>query len=140
MNSRADISPSEGRRAADDCASPPGRVEAARDALPPASTVEEVSETFGLLGDPARLRLLVALLDGEMCVHDLAATCGQSESGVSHALRLLRARRVVVARRSGRRAYYRLADAHVRMLLDLALTHHDHAVPLSAGPSLVESP
>lgn len=109
-----------------------GRVNAVRAGLPDAAVVEELGATFGLLSDPSRLRLLVALLDGEMCVCDLAAACGQSESGVSHALRLLRAHRVVAVRRSGRRAFYRLADAHVRMLLDLALTHHAHATPLGA--------
>ncbi len=82
---------------------------------------------FGLLSDPGRLRLLITLLEGgEVCVHDLAAVTGQSESGVSHALRLLRAHRVVVVRRSGRLAFYRLADGHVRMLLDLAFTHTQH--------------
>ena len=67
------------------------------------------------------------LLAGELCVCDLAAACGQSESSVSHALRLLQAHRVVAVRREGRRAFYRLDDAHVRMLLDLALVHIDHA-------------
>lgn len=108
------------------------RVNGVRAALPDPAVIEELGATFGLLSDPSRLRLLVALLDGEMCVCDLAAACGQSESGVSHALRLLRAHRVVAVRRSGRRAFYRLADAHVRMLLDLALTHHAHATPLGA--------
>ena len=124
-------------RVFDGCAvrtSDPDRVIAVRQGMPSAETVQELGDTFGLLADPARLRLLVALLDGEMCVCDLAAACGQSESGVSHALRLLRAHRVVTARRSGRRAYYRLADAHVRMLLDLALTHHEHSVPVTTVP------
>lgn len=115
--------------------SDPDRVVAVQQSMPPAQTVEELSDTFGLLADAGRLRLLVALLDGEMCVCDLAEACGQSESGVSHALRLLRAHRVVTARRSGRRAYYRLADAHVRMLLDLALTHHAHALPVTTVPA-----
>ncbi|MEI4278642.1 metalloregulator ArsR/SmtB family transcription factor [Klenkia terrae] len=105
-------------------------MEAVRADLPDAEAVEELGATFGLLADASRLRLLIALLDGEMCVCDLADACGQSESGVSHALRLLRAHRVVAVRRSGRRAFYRLADAHVRMLLDLALAHHAHATPL----------
>jgi DNA-binding transcriptional ArsR family regulator len=97
-------------------------------ALPPESTVEELASVFGLLGDPGRVRLLVTLLEGgEVCVHDLAAVTGQSESGVSHALRLLRAHRVVVVRRSGRSAFYRLADGHVGLLLDVALTHLGHA-------------
>lgn len=107
------------------------RVDAVRLQLPDPEIVDQLAETFGLLSDPNRLRLLTALLHGEMCVCDLAAACRQSESGVSHALRLLRAHRVVVARRSGRRAYYRLADAHVRMLVDLALSHSEHAVPLT---------
>lgn len=108
------------------------RVTAVRNGLPEPEVFEDLGATFGLLADPGRLRLLMALLDGEMCVCDLSMACGQSESGVSHALRLLRAHRVVAVRRSGRRAFYRLADAHVRMLLDLALTHHEHATPLGA--------
>jgi DNA-binding transcriptional ArsR family regulator len=80
------------------------------------------------------LRVLVAMLEGgEMCVCDLAAVAHASESAVSHHLRLLRAHRVVHVRRAGRMAYYRLADAHVRMLLDVALTHIGHA-PAVAHP------
>lgn len=104
------------------------RVAALTRALPPESTVEDLASVFGLLGDPGRVRLLITLLEGgEVCVHDLAAVTGQSESGVSHALRLLRAHRVVVVRRSGRLALYRLADGHVQILLDIALTHLGHA-------------
>lgn len=90
----------------------------------------ELADVFGLLSDPGRLRILTALLEGEMCVCDLAASTALSESAVSHAMRLLRAHRVVRVRRSGRMAYYRLDDAHVRMLLDLALTHTRHANPV----------
>ncbi len=67
----------------------------------------DTADIFDLLSDPNRLRLLVAMLDRELCVCDLAAVCAMSESAASHALRLLRAHRVVTARRSGRRAFYR---------------------------------
>ena len=110
-----------------------GRVAVISAAMPPAAQVAELADVFGLLADPGRLRVLVALLDGETCVSDLAAVAHASESAVSHHLRLLRAHRVVEVRRSGRMAYYRLADAHVRMLLDLALTHIGHA-PVAAHP------
>ncbi|NNG19979.1 helix-turn-helix transcriptional regulator [Naumannella sp. ID2617S] len=90
-----------------------------------ASAVVDAAEVFALLGDVNRLRLLLELLPGERCVGDLALATGQSESAVSHALRLLRAHRVVAARREGRRAYYRLQDAHVRVLLETALAHTD---------------
>jgi|SRR5579875_2631665 len=109
------------------------RVAGVRASMPAGEQVEELADVFGLLADPGRLRVLAALLGGEMCVCDLAAVAGTSESATSHHLRLLRAHRVVQVRRSGRMAYYRLADAHVRMLLDLALAHIGHA-PAAAHP------
>ncbi|MFC4534694.1 ArsR/SmtB family transcription factor [Sphaerisporangium dianthi] len=103
------------------------RVASVRQALPSEDTVQDLAQMFGLLADPGRLRMMAALLEGgEMCVCDLAAATGQSMSGASHALRLLRMRRVVKVRRSGRMAYYQLADSHVRMLFDLAITHARH--------------
>jgi DNA-binding transcriptional ArsR family regulator len=107
----------------------PDRVHAVRDSMPTPTTIDSLADVFGLLSDPSRVRLMAALLEaGEMCVCDLAASVGASESSVSHALRLLRANGVVSVRRSGRRAYYRLADSHVRLLLDVAMEHlaHDH--------------
>ncbi|WP_242906818.1 ArsR/SmtB family transcription factor [Actinomadura terrae] len=98
-----------------------------RASLPETETIAELAQVFGLLADPGRLRVITALLEGgEMCVCDIAASCGHSESAVSHTLRLLRANRVVRVRRAGRMAYYRLDDSHVRMLLDLALAHVHH--------------
>ncbi|GII95234.1 hypothetical protein Ssi02_54650 [Sinosporangium siamense] len=106
------------------------RAAAIRERMPSSESLDDTAEIFGLLSDPGRLRMLVSLLDGELCVSDLAAVTGHSESAVSHALRLLRAHRVVSVRRSGRLAYYRLEDPHVRMLLDLALAHTEHAQPV----------
>ena len=108
------------------------KVEAVREAMPPDHDVTEAADVFALLGDANRLRLLMALLEGgEMCVCDLAAAAGISESSASHAVRWLRAHRIVSApRRHGRMAYYRLEDAHVRMLLDVALTHTQHTVAI----------
>lgn len=103
------------------------KVAAVAASLPDGETITELAQVFGLLSDPGRLRVITALLEGgEMCVCDIAASCGHSESAVSHALRLLRANRVVRVRRAGRMAYYRLDDSHVRLLLDLALTHVGH--------------
>jgi DNA-binding transcriptional ArsR family regulator len=102
------------------------RVRTVRSRMPADSELDDTADVFGLMADPGRLRLLVALLDGELCVCDLAAVSGLSESATSHALRLLRAHRVVAVRRAGRMAYYRLDDAHVRLLLDLAVAHTEH--------------
>ena len=104
------------------------RVTAVQEAMPPAADIEQAADVFALLGDPNRLRLLLALLaGGEMCVGDLAASAAMSESATSHAVRWLRAHRIVSSpRRQGRMMYYRLEDAHVRLLLDLALAHTQH--------------
>src|SRR3954469_4017231 len=121
MNSSADVQDTCNVRLVD-----PDRVAAVNARMPADAEVADTADVFGLLGDPRRLKLLVALLDGELCVCDLAAVTRMSESATSHALRLLRAHRVVSVRRDGRMAYYRLDDAHVRMLLDLAVTHTKH--------------
>ena len=105
----------------------PGLVARVRDAMPAQDDVVDLADVFALLGEPGRLRLLFALVEGgELCVCDLAATAGMSESSVSHALRLLRAHRVVSVSRRGRMAFYSLDDAHVRMLLNLGMTHAEH--------------
>ncbi|MDD0856676.1 metalloregulator ArsR/SmtB family transcription factor [Arthrobacter alpinus] len=103
-----------------------GKVALVKSQMPRDIDVVELAAIFGLLSDPGRVRILTALLSGEMCVCDVAATTGLSESGVSHALRLLRASRVVEVRRSGRMAYYSLADSHVSILLELGLKHVGH--------------
>lgn len=111
-------------RSADD----PDGIEVLKRSLPPASDVERLADVFRLMADPGRVRILAALLEGgEVCVHDLSLVSGLSESSVSQALRLMRAHRVVASRRSGRHVFYRLNDSHVRMLLDLAITHVGHA-------------
>ena len=110
------------------------RVAARRAAMPAEVDVADLADVFGLLADPGRLRLLVALLGGELCVCDLVAAAGLSESATSHALRILRAHRVVTVRRAGRMAFYSLADAHVRMLLDLALAHVAHSAMIHVHP------
>lgn len=104
------------------------RVRAVQAALPSDELVEELADgVFGLLADQNRLRILMSLLEGgELCVCDLAASTSTSESATSHALRLLRAHRVVKARRDGRMAYYSLSDSHVRLMLDLAMEHVRH--------------
>ena len=120
------------REAIDECGVnlvDPDKVDLVRRALPSEHDIAELADVFSLLGDPGRLRLLTSLLEGgELCVCDLAATTAMSESAVSHALRLLRAHRVVSVSRRGRMAFYRLNDMHVRMLLDLGLTHTGNTV------------
>jgi len=87
------------------------------------SSTEDLCQTFKALGDASRLKILWALEHQEMCVCDLAALLGITESAVSHQLRLLRTLRLVRNRRDGTILYYRLADAHVSQLVHIALEH-----------------
>ncbi len=114
--------------------SKPSYVGAERPEAPPISgpatelSLVDAADIFGLLADPGRLRMLAALLDAESSVGRLAERAGLSESAASHALRLLRAHRIVQSRRDGRMVRYRLADDHVRQLLEIALQHAEHSM------------
>ena len=105
----------------------PDRVRAAREALISHGEAASLAESFKLLGDPTRARVLYALLEaGELCVCDLAATVEVPQPTVSQGLRLMRAAGIVKVRKSGRMSFYSLADSHVRMLLDLSRQHFRH--------------
>ncbi|MCB2187532.1 MAG: metalloregulator ArsR/SmtB family transcription factor [Deltaproteobacteria bacterium] len=99
------------------------RLQEARRVSPPASDLERLSQVYKVLGDPGRLGMLTALLGGEMCVCDLAALAGLSDSATSHHLRRLRDLGLARPRREGQILYYSLADDHVRQLLQLSLEH-----------------
>jgi ArsR family transcriptional regulator len=95
----------------------------ARRPLLSSRTVEVIAETFRVLGDPTRVRILDALAAGELCVFDIAERVGISESAVSHQLRLLRGMRLVRPRRAGRQVFSSVDDQHIVQLLRLAVTH-----------------
>lgn len=101
----------------------PARVAELRDALIGNDDVADLAETFRTLGDPTRVRILDALSHGELCVCDLAALVGMSESAVSHQLRLLRNLRLVKPRREGRMVFYALDDRHIISLFRQGLRH-----------------
>ncbi len=105
-----------------DCLHPEAVMEARR-ALGDAAAPEDIAEIFATLGDPTRLRVLIALGERELCVTDLAAATGANRSTVSHQLRVLRQHRLVRRRRDGKVVYYALDDDHVTDLLQLASVH-----------------
>ena len=99
------------------------RVSHARDKDIPDKELTRLAQTYGVLGDPTRLRLVMALAGGEMCVCDLAAFLGVTESAVSHQLRRLKDLALVKHRREGQFLYYSLDDEHVVDLLKVGLEH-----------------
>ena len=99
------------------------RVEQARKDAISVRELERLSLTYRVLGDPNRLKIVMALRNVEMCVCDLAAFTGLSESAVSHQLRRLKDLALVKKCRAGQIIYYSLDDEHVARLLDLGLEH-----------------
>ncbi|MFH1629793.1 MAG: metalloregulator ArsR/SmtB family transcription factor [Pseudomonadota bacterium] len=87
------------------------------------SELDRLAQAFKALGDPTRLKIVMALLGGEMCVCDLSAFLRLSESAVSHQLRRLKDLGLVRNRRDGQILYYTLDDEHVTGLLSLGLDH-----------------
>jgi ArsR family transcriptional regulator, lead/cadmium/zinc/bismuth-responsive transcriptional repressor len=87
------------------------------------ATVQALADTFRILGDPTRVRIVDVLAHGELCVCDIAEHVGISESAVSHQLRLMRSMRLVRGRREGRCVYYTLDDQHILDLFQQGLRH-----------------
>jgi ArsR family transcriptional regulator, lead/cadmium/zinc/bismuth-responsive transcriptional repressor len=87
------------------------------------SSIHELADLFRLLGDPTRLRIVLACLHGPVAVGDLAAQLDLSGSLVSHHLRLLRAARIVKADRQGKQVFYAAADQHISSVLTDMLEH-----------------
>ena len=98
-------------------------VRAARDHMTTEEEYLSLSSLYKMFGDPTRIRILHALLPGELCVCDLAALLGLTKSAVSHQLRILKQAHLVKSRRDGKTIFYSLADEHVRTLLEQGTEH-----------------
>jgi DNA-binding transcriptional ArsR family regulator len=82
--------------------------------------VQQLAETFRLMGEPNRLRIILAVRHEAKSVGRIAEELGQSASLISHHLRLLRAARILKARRQGKQVFYSAADQHVeRVIADM---------------------
>ncbi len=86
----------------------------------------DVAEFFKVFGDVTRIKMLLLLLEGEVCVSDLAEQLGMSQSAVSHQLRVLRQNSLVKFRKEGKTVYYSLDDHHVEMVLRQGMSHIGH--------------
>ena len=99
------------------------QVEQAIKNIPDSVTLQSLTDIFKALSEPSRLKIVTALATCELCVCDLAAVSGSSESAVSHQLRILRNLKIVRYRREGKIVFYRLDDDHVKLLISQSLQH-----------------
>ncbi len=85
--------------------------------------INSLSETFSVLSDPTRLKIVLALSDAELCVCDIANLLSMSNSAISHQLRILRNLRLVKYEKRGKMVYYSLDDFHIENLIGEGLKH-----------------
>ncbi|MGH6934396.1 MAG: ArsR/SmtB family transcription factor [Dongiaceae bacterium] len=83
----------------------------------------ELADMFRLMGDPTRLRIILACIDDRPSVGALAERLQLSPSLASHHLRLLRAGRILRAERRGKQVFYSVADDHVRRVIVDMVAH-----------------
>ena len=98
-------------------------VEMARSAMPGDEITSAASDFFKAFSDKTRLRILTALVTRELCVCDIAALLGMSQSAISHQLRFLKQARLVKSRKSGKTVYYALCDDHIQIILAQGIAH-----------------
>jgi DNA-binding transcriptional ArsR family regulator len=99
------------------------KVEKVKEQMIQNDTISRLSETFGALSDPTRVKILHALSKTELCVCDISAILDMTISAVSHQLRILRNMRLVKFRKEGKMVYYSLDDQHILKLFKVATEH-----------------
>lgn len=91
--------------------------------LPSDEDLYDLAELFKVFGDTTRIRILYALFEAELCVCDIEQLLGLSQTAVSHQLRILKANKLVMARKDGKNVFYSLADDHVRSIINQGMEH-----------------
>ncbi len=94
--------------------------------LPDDELLGEAADFFKVFGDKTRIKILLALLDSEMCVCDIACLLDMSQSAISHQLRVLKNSNLVKNRKDGKVVYYSLDDEHVKEILGQGIVHIRH--------------
>lgn len=87
------------------------------------NTIGEICNLLKILGEPSRLKIVLALSEGEMCVYHIVEAVNLNQSAVSHQLRILRENKVIKSRRNGQNIVYSLDDEHIMQIINLVKIH-----------------
>lgn len=88
-------------------------------------SVKEVSEIFSLLGEPTRVKILLALIEGELCVYHICEITGGKQSAISQHLRKLKDKNIIKCRKEANQVLYSIADEHIATIVKTALLHRN---------------
>lgn len=91
--------------------------------MPDEELLFDVADLFKAFSDTTRIKILFALMGGDLSVTEITEAVGCTQSAVSHQLRNLKQARLVRATRDGKNIIYALSDDHVYTILAQGITH-----------------
>ena len=101
------------------------RVNAVKAKMPSDEKISEMGARFKVISEPSRLKILLALSGGELCVEHITDAVGGNQSAVSHQLKILKDNKIIKSRRSGKNVLYSVSDWHVLTMIGVAKEHLD---------------
>lgn len=105
------------------CCSDENFIEQVKEQMEDEIVLSDLADFFKVLGDSSRVKILSALIAGEMCVGTLTEILNMTQSAVSHQLRILKAARLIRSRKQGKWVFYALNDTHVETIYKMGLEH-----------------
>ena len=99
------------------------RVAKVKKAMPSDEKIFEMGARFKVISEPSRLKILLALEQGELCVEHITDAVGGNQSAVSHQLKILKDNKVIKSRRNGQNVLYAISDWHVLTMIGVAKEH-----------------
>ena len=99
------------------------RIKSALAAMPSEENIEEMAARFKAISEPSRLKILLALEGGELCVDHIVEAVGGNQSAVSHQLKTLKDNKILKSRREGKKILYSVSDGHVMAMIELSKEH-----------------
>lgn len=99
------------------------KVNKIKNKIPADELLFEIAENFKVFGDSTRMKIIAALLEGELNVSEIAAITNSTPSAISHQLRVLKQAKLVKGRKDGKAVYYSLDDDHVREIYQIGKQH-----------------
>lgn len=101
------------------------RVKTVISSMPSDTAIAEMGARFKAISEPSRLKILLALSAGELCVEHITEAVGGNQSAVSHQLRTLKDNRIVKCRREGKKVLYSISDGHILTMIEMGKEHLD---------------
>lgn len=99
------------------------KVNNAKDTMPKDDLIYDLAELFKVFADSTRMKIIYALMEGELCVCDIAAIVGTTQSAISHQLRILKQAKLVKYKKEGKVVYYSLDDEHISEIVKKGREH-----------------